>query len=304
MKIAITGAFSYSGKYITERLLARGEEIVTLTNHPNRAAPFRAQVQVFPLNFGDEAGLTAALRGAPALINTYWVRFDRGANTQARAVENTRRLVRAALAAGVRRIVHISICNPSIDSTLSYFRGKAQNERAVIESGLSYCILRPTVLFGREDVLINNIAWLLRRFPLFFIPGDGRYRLQPIHVDDLADLAVEGVYEREDVVRDAAGPDVLSFEALVRLIAQRLSRRPRLLHVPPRLALAAARCISLMVGDVVLTKDEMDGLTAELLVSAEPPRGKIRLGDWLAANCDQIGTRYASELERHYRVPG
>jgi NADH dehydrogenase len=108
MKIAVTGAFSYSGKYIAKRLLARGEEVITLTGHPDRPDPFGGKVKAYPLDF-DEARMTRSLQGVEVLVNTYWVRFDKGENTQPRAVENTRRLVSAAKAAGVKRIVHISL---------------------------------------------------------------------------------------------------------------------------------------------------------------------------------------------------
>src|SRR5882672_8553534 len=193
MKIAVTGAFSYSGKYIAKRLLTHGEEVITLTGHPNRPDPFNGKIKAYPLDF-DEASMTKSLQGVDVLVNTYWVRFDKGENTQPRAVENTRKLVNAAKAAGVKRMVHISIANPSADSHLPYYWGKAANEKAVMESGLSYAILRPTVLYGAkgaEDVLINNIAWLLRRFPFFGQIGDGQYKIQPVFVDDLAELAVE-----------------------------------------------------------------------------------------------------------------
>ena len=300
MKVAVTGAFSYSGKYITRRLLERGEEVITLTGHPDRPDPFDGKVKAHPLDFEDQAGLLASLQGVHTFYNTYWVRFDKGENTQPRAVENTRKLIRAAVDAGVQRIVHISITNPSPDSHLPYFWGKAANEQAVIDSGLSYAILRPTVLFGKEDILINNIAWLLRRFPVFAIPGDGSYRLQPVFVDDLAALAVEVGYAQDDIVWDAVGPDIFTFEEMVRLIGHTLGLNRGLLHIPPGLALAAAQFLSVFVGDVMLTPEEVDGLMAGLLVSEEPPRCKTRLSDWLEENKKSAGIRYASELKRHY----
>lgn len=300
MKIAITGAFSYSGKYITHRLLARGEEVITLTNHPNRPDPFEGRVRAFPLNFADAASLTSSLRGVETLVNTYWIRFDKDANTQPAAVENTRRLVDAAVAAGVKRIVHISITNPSADSPLPYFWGKAANEKAVTDSGMSYAILRPTVLFGAEDILINNIAWLLRRFPFFALPGDGSYRLQPVFVDDLAALAVDAVYERGDSVRDAVGPDIFSFREMVEMIGTKIGVRRPLINFPPRLALTAAQFLSLFVQDVMLTPEEVDGLMAGLLVSKDSPLCKTRLGDWLEENKNSVGAKYASELQRHF----
>jgi len=300
MKIAVTGAFSYSGKYITKGLLERGAEVITLTGHPNRPDPFDGKVKAYPLDF-DEAGMTRSLQGVDVLVNTYWVRFDKGRNTQPRAVENTRKLVNAAKAAGVKRMVHISIANPSAESHLPYYWGKAANEKAVIESGMSYAILRPTVLVGKEDILINNIAYLLRRLPFFALPGNGSYGIQPVYVDDLAQLAVEGVYSKDSYIIDAVGPETFTFKEMVELIGRKVGVKRLLIPFPPRLALLAAQFLSLFVKDVLLTPEEVDGLMGNLLVSKEPPRCKTRLSDWLEENKDQVGAKYASELAKHYQ---
>lgn len=299
MKIAITGAFSYSGKYIAKRLLTRGEEVITLTGHPNRPDPFGGKVKAYPLDF-DVGSMTRSLQGVDVLVNTYWVRFDYGKNTQLRAVENTRKLVDAAKAAGVKRMVHISIANPSADSHLPYYWGKAANEKAVIDSGMSYAILRPTVLYGDEDILINNIAYLLRRLPFFLIPGDGSYGIQPVHIDDLADLAVEGIYRKDNYVIDAVGPETFTFKEIVKLIGEKIGARRALISLPPRLALLAAQFLSLFVKDVLLTPEEVDGLMTNLLVSKEPSRGKRSFVSWLETNRKQVGAQYASELKKHY----
>jgi uncharacterized protein YbjT (DUF2867 family) len=94
------------------------------------------------------------------------VRFPHGTSTFETAVQNTRTLIQAAKDAGIQRIIHVSIANPSLDSPLEYYSGKAKLERAVMDAGLSYAILRPTVIFGTEDILINNIAWFIRHFPV------------------------------------------------------------------------------------------------------------------------------------------
>jgi len=300
MKIAVTGAFSYSGKYITKRLLARGEEVFTLTNHPHRPDPFAGCVKAYPLDFTNEQQLITNLKGADVLVNTYWVRFDRDSNTQLRAVENTRALVNVAVKAGVKRIVHISITNPSMESHLPYFWGKAANEKSVMDSGLSYAILRPTVLFGKEDILINNIAWLLRRFPFFGLPGDGSYCLQPVFVDDLAELAVDVLYKNENIIWDAVGPNIFTFREMVETIGEAIGHGKPLIPIPSRLALVSAQFLSLFVRDVMLTPEEVDGLMADLLVSREPPRCKTSLADWLSENRDTVGKHYASEIIRHY----
>jgi uncharacterized protein YbjT (DUF2867 family) len=300
-KIVVTGAFSYTGKYITRHLLEKGAQVVTLTSHPDRPDPFGGRVKAFPLDFEQESRLVSVMTGAEVLVNTYWVRFDRGPVTQPGAVENTRTLVRAARAAGVRRIVHISVTNPSLDSHLPYFYGKAANEQSVMDSGLSYSILRPTLIFGQEDILINNIAWVLRRFPFFPQMGDGRYKLQPVFVDDLAGVACQSVFEQANSVLDVIGPETFTFDELVRLIGQKLGCPRPILHFPPGLALQAARLLSLFLGDVLLTKEEVQGLMAGLLVSSDPPLGAVRLSDWLAANRATVGKKYASELARHFR---
>ena len=300
MKIAITGAFSYSGKYIARRLLARGEEIVTLTGHTRRDDPFEGRIRAFPLDFGDTAALAESLAGVRVLVNTYWIRFDRGQNTQARAVQNTRLLVRLAREVGVQRLVHVSITNPSPASSLQYFAGKAAIEEIIEESGISYAILRPTVIFGAEDILVNNMAYLLRRFPFFLIPGDGQCRLQPIFVEDLAELAVEAVYRTDDYRIDAVGPEVFSFRQLVDLLSTEIGRHRLLILVPPRVALWAAQLLSIVLGDVLLTPQEITGLLANLLISEDPPRGNTRLSHWLRDNRASIGLHYASELRRHY----
>lgn len=296
----VTGAFGYTGKYITRRLLAMGRQVVTLTGHPDRHNPFGDRVRAVPFNFDRPDELARSLHGATTLYNTYWVRFSHGDTTFEQAVANTKTLIDAAVAAGLRRIVHVSITNPSLDSPLPYFRGKAVLEEAIVQSGLAYAIIRPTVIFGVEDILINNIAWLLRRFPVFAVPGSGDYRLQPIFVEDMAELAVRAGQQSENVIVDAVGPEVFTFDELVRLIAAKVGSRARLIHVSPQLALTLARLISPVVRDVVLTQEEVDGLMANLLISRDPPTGQTRLSDWLSQDGRQVGSRYASELARHY----
>lgn len=296
----VTGAFGYSGKYITRRLIARGERVVALTGNLDRANEFGRQVTALPYRFDDPLAFAESLRGATTLYNTYWVRFDRGGRTHERAVRNTQTLIRAAEMAGIRRIVHISITNPSLDSALPYFRGKSVVEQSIRNSRLRYAILRPAVIFGQEDILINNVAFFLRKFPVFAVPGSGRYRLQPIYAGDLADLAVEAGASGKDEVVDAVGPEIFSFEELVRAIAENVKSRAKIVRVPPLLAFSILKLLGLVLGDVVLTRDELTGLMADLLVSSQPPTGQTRLSDWLRDNAATVGAHYASELKRHY----
>jgi nucleoside-diphosphate-sugar epimerase len=294
----VTGAFSYSGRFVAAELLERGRGVRTLTNHPNPRDPLAPRIPAQPLDFEDSAALVSAVTGADTLYNTYWVRAPRVGVPHTIAVDNTKRLIDAARRAGIRRIVHTSIGNPTA-SRLSYYRGKAELEEAVRSSGLSYAIVRPTLLFGEGDVLINNIAWLLRHLPVFGIPGDGRYRLQPMHVRDHAALLVQTGLQTSDQVVDSAGPDIFTFEELVHLLRRAMGLHTVVLHVPPALAMVGATIAGRLTGDMLLTRDELDDLMRDILVSHEPPHGTTRLTDWLSANRDQIGRAYASEIERH-----
>lgn len=295
----VTGAFSHSGKYVAARLLAMGESVKTLTGHPERENPFGGRVSAHPLNFDNPEGLVKSMRGAATLYNTYWIRFSHRWGDFDKAVANSQILIRAAEEAGVRRMVHISITNPAEASPFPYFRGKALVEKAIIDSKLSHAIVRPALIFGVEGILINNIAWLLRKFPVFAVPGSGGYRLQPIFVEDLAEIAVSAGHKDDNIVMDAVGPNTFTFEELVRLIAHKINRRARIVHTRPGLMLCLARLIGCIVRDVVLTRDEIGGLMADLLVSQEPANGRTRLSQWLEENAGALGTSYYSELERH-----
>jgi uncharacterized protein YbjT (DUF2867 family) len=298
----VTGAFSYSGSHIARRLLDAGREVRTLTFHPGRPHPLVARVEAYHYRFDDADALARSLDGVSTLYNTYWVRFDHGRTSYAQAIGRSRALFTAARRAGVERIVHISISNPSVDSPLPYFRGKALVEDALAEAGVPYAIVRPTWIFGGErDVLLNNIAWILRHAPVFPVPGDGAYRVQPVHVEDLARLCTDAAHADAGEVVDAAGPETMAFDELVALVRRAVGARARIVHVPAPVMALAARGLGLVVRDVVLTGDEIDGLMAGLLVSHAPPRGELAVSTWLDDHRDSIGRGYANELRRHFR---
>jgi NADH dehydrogenase len=297
---AVTGAYSFTGRAIAGRLLSEGRDVVTLVRrHGAPDADSRIRTTIVTLD--DPAALVDALRGVDTLYNTHWIRFARGKVSFELAIQRTQRLLDSAHRAGVRRVVHVSVVNASETAPTAYFRAKARLEADVRASGLSYAIVRPTLTFGSGDILVNNLCWVLRRFPVFVIPGDGRYRLQPVHVDDVARIAVEAGQSSVDLVTDAAGPDIVTFNQFVRLLADTVRSRAWLVHAPSRLSLAASRVLGLLVRDVMLTRDEVTELTASLLVSDQPPQGTIHLGTWAGAHSAELGRKYHSELDRHYR---
>jgi uncharacterized protein YbjT (DUF2867 family) len=299
--VVVTGAFSYTGKFVARLLLQSGYNVRTLTFHPERAGEFAGKIEAFPYAFDQPGRLAEALQESSCLINTYWIRFPRGRFTFETAVKNTITLIDAAKKAGVQRIVHISIANPSLDSPLGYYYGKAQVEKAIRESGLDYSILRPTVIFGREDILINNIAWFIRHMPVFGVPGDGRYSIRPIYVEDMARRIVDSINAEKDEIIDAVGPESFTFEGLIRTIAYEIGESVRIVKIPSQLAYISTCLVGWLVRDVVLTWEEYKGLTENLLASTGPSVGKARLTQWVRENRDFLGRKYASEIARHYQ---
>jgi uncharacterized protein YbjT (DUF2867 family) len=298
MRVAVTGAFGYSGRYIAKRLLDAGHGVITLTNSVQRKNPFGAAVVAHHFDFEEPTKLVESLRGVDTLINTYWVRFDHRLFTHDQAVANTRIMFNAAKEAGVRRIVHVSITNPDIRSDLPYFRGKAELEQALMGLGLSYCILRPTVLFGKEDVLINNIAWALRHLPVFGVFGSGDYRLQPIYVDDLAAAAVEKAAGTDNEIINAIGPETFTYREMVAAIGQIIGCKRLIISVPPWLGYWSCRVMGSLVHDVVITREEIRGLMQGRLCVDAPPLGRTRLTDWVREHQESLGRQYTSEMAR------
>jgi NADH dehydrogenase len=298
----VTGAFSFTGRAIAAELLARGRSVRTLSRSPAAADDaLGGRVEWRPLQFRDVDVLRESLEGAETLYNTYWVRFERSGSTFSQAVENIRTLVGAARDASLRRIVHVSVANPSESSPFPYFRGKARAERCVEESGLSYAIVRPTLLFGRDDILVNNIAWTVRRSPVFMVAGREASAVQPVSVDDVATLCADAGAVTANETLDAAGPETYAFPDLVRAIGAAVGRAPRVIRVPAGIMLAVSAVVGAVTRDVVVTREELAALSAGLLASGEEPRGHASFRTWLDANGDGLGRRYMSELGRNFR---
>jgi NADH dehydrogenase len=300
-KDIVTGAFGYIGRYITAQLLDSGRTVKTITTHIDKPNPFGTQVKASPYNFDRPELLRETLQGAETLYNTYWVRFNYGSSTFSQAVRNSEILFQCAAEAGIQKIVHISVTNASKKSSLPYYQGKALQEEALKSCNLPYTIIRPTLVFGKEDILVNNIAWLIRKFPVFPIFGDGNYRIQPVYVADLAAIAVDSAKQIDDATIDAIGPEEFAFEEFVHLIAHTLSRDVIFIRTPAALGILLGKFIGLALRDVILTQAELDGLMMNMLTSDQEPNGKTKFSAWLRENKNSIGRNYSSELARHYR---
>lgn len=296
----VTGSFGYIGKYITRELLERGQEVKTITTHPGKPNPFGDQVKAAKYDFDDPEKLTANLSGAETLFNTYYVRFNYQGWSFDQAVENTRILFNCAKEAGVRKIIQISVTNPALDDELPYYRGKAQQEGLLKEIGLDHAILRPTLVFGKEDILVNNIAWTIRKFPMVPVFGSGNYRVQPIFVEDLARIAVDLSQTPGSQLIDTAGPEIYTYEEFLQIITSALNRKIALVHMPPAVGIALGQLIGLFMRDVLLTKDELRGLMRSKLTSIQEPLGNTLFSEWLQKNQELLGKQYTSELKRHF----
>jgi NADH dehydrogenase len=303
-RVAVTGAFGFTGRALAERLLGAGHEVVTLTRRTGAGDPLADRVTIRPFRTASRDELAVSLEGVETLFNTYWLRFPRGGATFEGAVARSADLVAAARQSGVRRIVHVSVVNAAPDAETPYVRAKAALEAVVRASGLEWAIVRPTLTYGPNDILINNLAWALRRFPVYGLPGLGRYTVQPVHVDDVARICVEAATGESGHVVDAAGPETLAYRELVDRVRAAVGSRSLVVPMPGWVVLAVARALGLLLRDVVLTRDEIDELTSSLLTSHEPPRGEIRISDWLPQNADALGRRWSSELARNFRNMG
>ena len=303
--VAVTGAWSYSGRRIAARLLRAGYRVVSLTSRPvPDPDPHAGAVVRIPYDFAPGA-LERSLRGVDVLACGYWARHDRAPvghrgpwTSHALAVERSARLVDAALAAGVCRLVWTSIANPGLDPDLSYYAGKAAVERLVVRSGLPHAILRPACFFGPGGILIENVAWAARRLPWFPIPAGPPYCIRPIHVDDYARAVVEAVGAADTFVRDATGPDRIEFGELVDYLVSLTGGRARVVRLPLPACVAAYGLASRVLRETVLTADELKGLSRNRLDSTEPPLGSIGLRAWLEDNASTLGTRFVREPRR------
>jgi len=299
---AITGAFGYTGKYIAEMLLSQNKEVITLTNSANRPNPFGDKLKIYPYNFNNVTELVKTLENVKVLYITYWVRFNHTTFKHSEAVENTKKLFDAAKNAGVEKIIYVSISNPSKTSHLEYFNGKAILEEYLMNLGISYSILRPTVIFGKEDILMNNMAWMIRKMPLMGVFGDGKYKIQPIYVEDMAELAIKEGENKNNIIIEAIGPETFEYKELIETIANLIGIKRKIISVSHGFGYFMSKIIGWIQGDYVVTREEIDGLTSGLLYTDAKPAGKTKLTEWIKQNKNTLGKVYSNEIKRRKEI--
>jgi len=300
--VLITGASGFIGGAIATCLVGRAD-VRSLTSHPEKSR-FCDTVKSFAYEFDRDDGMADAFRGVDVFVNSYYVRFNYAGVTFEDAVARSRVLFAHARAAGVRRIVHVSVSNANEASDLPYYRNKGRIEALIRESGIEHTILRPALVVGDGDILVNNIAYFLRQLPVFTVFGDGLYVAQPMTVEAFADVALEAVHGlHRNATLPVAGPRDWTFLEMVRAIRRAVGARTAIVPAPASFSFAGLKIAGWLLGDVVLTGDEIKGLTRGYLCSDQPVRRGEDFSDWLSRPdvVSKLGVHYESELARHFR---
>lgn len=300
-RYVVAGGTGFTGTYVVRNLLSNGEnKISVLSSHPRRSHEFAQGIEVNPYNFGQYDEMVKNFRDADCFINTYWVRLNFRNSSFREAVRNSQKLVDACKESGVKRIVHISVANPSHDYAYEYYRGKMEVEDYIRKSGISYAILRPTLLFGDEEILVNNITWLIRKYGFFFIFGDGKYKVTPVFVNDVAREVVRQSQLEENVTEDVVGPESYAFEEIVKLIARETGNKLRIYHLSTFFMSPVCGLLSLLRHDTVVTPEELRVVIDNKLYSGSEPLGMTKFSTWVKENSEKFGKEYHSEVERHF----
>lgn len=308
MSNLVTGSFSFSGKFITNELLKTGERVETFTNHPVTTNPNYSKITIKQYVFNDFNALVENFKGVDTFFNSYWIRFPYGSTSWMDAIRYSKDLFKACKLAGVKKIVHISVTNPKINSPYAYFKGKAIVEDLLKKSGVPYTILRVAWMFEEGDILTNNIAWILRHMPIFGIFGKGEYKIQPVSLKTLGKVAIENRYLGDKTINinktiDVIGPETLTYKEYVSLINRTIHAKTILFPFPwfaIQIPIFVSKVIGFALHDRLLTKDEIYSLKDNLLLTDSPPIGNVSFKKWLEKNKNNIGLKWANEVKRHY----
>ena len=306
---AVTGAWGFSGRHVAERLLTKSWTLRSISSRSPSPEDDPHDGLVRRIGYTHDIDrLAADLSGCRVLVSNFWSRHDRPPIghrgpwlSHLQAVEQSAVLIEAAVRAGVERLVWTSITNPGRDTDLSYFAGKAVVEQLVRRSGLRFAILRPACFFGRGGILIDNVAWAARRLPFVPIPDGPPYRIRPIHVEDYADLVAEAAASSDDYTIDAVGPDRPEFGELIHEVADATGGRAKALRLPMKACRLSYAAAGRILGETVLSNDELTGLSRNRLDSKAEPTGSTSLLAWVRTTRRELGRRFRREPGRRWR---
>ncbi|HKZ05275.1 MAG TPA: NAD(P)H-binding protein [Methylomirabilota bacterium] len=238
-RIFVTGGTGFVGKHVIRALLGQGLLVRALVRRGSeRDLQGFESIERVPGDVLAPEALTASVEGCAALVHLVGIireRRSRGVTFEALHTQATANMLRLARAAGVRRFLHMSALGARANAAARYHQTKWAAEEAVRASGLDWTIFRPSIIFGRGDELVTMLARMIRRLPVVPVLGSGRYRLQPIPVEQVGEAFARAVRSDRSVgqVYTAAGPADYPFLEILSRIARAMGRAGvRTVHVP------------------------------------------------------------------------
>ena len=274
MKVFVTGASGFIGRRLIEHLLGRGDAVVAAVRRPCPDLDPR-RLAVVEVRLDDRAALERALAGSDAVVH---LAVATGTTSEREAYEvnvvGTEHLLEAAKRAGVKRFVFASTISATRERMGPYGRTKKIAEERVVASGLPYCIVRPSLVYGGREGLVANLTAYLRGLPVIPVMGDGSIELDPIHVDDVCAAMIEAL-ENDAVLGhtyDLLGPERVTFNQFLDRLSAGLGVKRRRLHIPGPVALALARGFAAITKKPPVTEDNVLGMISPARVDRENAR--------------------------------
>jgi len=273
--VTIFGGSGFVGRHTVRALSRAGYRIKVATRHPNRAFFLRplgsvGQIDFVKCDVSDADSVARALSGADAAVNLTGILFQSGQTFEDVQADGAANIAKAAAAAGVRALVHVSAIGADAESESAYAVTKAQGETAVREAFPKAMILRPSIIFGPEDGFFNKFAELARFLPALPLIGGGKTRFQPVFVGDVAQAILASLSRQDGRTYELGGPSVYSFKELMQLILRETGRRRVLMSMPFGIAFLEAAFLQLLPNPL-LTVDQVKLLKRDNVVSATAP---------------------------------
>ena len=237
MTVLVTGPTGFLGRRVVQKLLDHNYQVRCLVRSPGRERILpQGSVDVYYGDIDNPEALISACRGVEQVIHLVAViRQGKEATFDSVNRVGVQNVVAAAKEAGsVGQFIHVSAVGAVNNPEFPYLQSKWEGEQTVIDSGLPYTIIRPSIIFGRGDEFLNSLAALVRVFPMVPIISSGRNRLQPIWVDDVAQCIALSLsrHDLQGHILELGGPEQLSYNEIVRIVSRTMGRRRVHLHVP------------------------------------------------------------------------
>jgi len=268
--VVVFGGTGFLGRRVVRHLLDHGFAVRVATRHvPEQASG----LQFVRADVDDRSAIETAIAGAYAVVNAVSLYVERGGrNFQSVHVEAAARVASCARQAGIVRLVHLSGIGADPASRSPYIHSRGEGEASVRAEFATAAIIRPAVMFGPDDKFLTSLAGLLRRLPIYPLFGDGSTRLQPAHVEDVAEAIARILDPSHDSqpLYEFGGPQVLSYRALLQLIAERNGWRRRFLALPFPLWHGLAALAELLPG-APLTRNQVELMQCDTVASAALP---------------------------------